>query len=100
MRQHAGEGFFAYLHYIEPHEPYLPPEPFLTRLARTPPKPRYGRAKMLRRLGQRTPPTKVIDTVRDLYDGNLAWVDSQVGALVDSLRTEGILEKAGILRSL
>jgi arylsulfatase A-like enzyme len=93
MRQHAEDGFFAYLHYIEPHEPYLPPEPFLSRLARTPPNARYGRAKVLRQLGQRTPPPKVIDAVKDLYDGNLAWVDSQVGALVDSLHTEGILDR-------
>ena len=95
--RHAEDGFFAYLHYIEPHEPYQPPDPFVDRLSSGRPQPHLGRQKVLRQLGQRTPPQRVIRTVSDLYDANLAYVDSHVGALVDSLEANQLLEKTIIV---
>jgi len=89
---HADEGFVAYLHYLEPHEPYLPPEPFLSRFAGDSPRTQLGQTKRLRQLARRTPQPLMVDAVRDLYDGNLAYVDSHVGALMDSLRTRGVLD--------
>lgn len=97
MRAHADDGFFAYLHYLEPHEPYQPPEPYLSRLAREPRRYGMGFAPTLRKLGKRVPQPAVIEVVSDLYDGNLAYVDAHVGTLVDSLRTEGLLEKTIIV---
>lgn len=96
IRENHRDGFFAYLHYMEPHEPYMPPEPFLTRFGGENPRHRnLGLAKSLRVLGQQPSPpeSRTVDIVSDLYDANLAYVDSHVGALVDSLRTEGLLEK-------
>ena len=90
---HANEGFFAYLHYLEPHEPYTPPEPFVSRFAGEDASTRFGRTQILRQLGQRTPQREIVDRVRDLYDANLAYVDSHVGALVDSLRGRGVLDE-------
>ena len=97
IRKHADEGFFAYLHYIEPHEPYQPPDPFVKRLSRGKPQPQFGRQKTLRQLGQRTPQKRIINWVSDLYDANLAYVDSHVGALVDSLRTNDLLDETIIV---
>lgn len=92
IEAHADDGFVAYLHYLEPHEPYLPPEPFLSRFAGENPRTQLGETKRLRRIAQRTPQPVMVDAIRDLYDGNLAYVDSHVGALMDSLRTRGILD--------
>lgn len=82
----ASDPYFAYLHYIEPHAPYLPPDAFRRKLARGESRPVRGTMNFLRQLGQRRPPDRVCDNIVDLYDGNLAYVDSHVGALVDSLR--------------
>ena len=33
LEKSAGEKFFLFLHYFDPHIPYIPPEPFATRFA-------------------------------------------------------------------
>ncbi len=52
--------FFLWLHLYDPHLPYVPPEPFATRFA--------GR----------------------LYDGEIAFLDSQLGRLLDAFKRKGI----------
>lgn len=49
--------FFLWLHYYDPHGEYAPPEPFASRFAESP------------------------------YDGELAYVDAQLGRLFDALRS-------------
>jgi arylsulfatase A-like enzyme/tetratricopeptide (TPR) repeat protein len=51
--QPAGRPWFVWVHYFEPHSPYDPPEPFRARLTGRP------------------------------YDGEVAAVDAEVGALVE-----------------
>src|ERR1700722_11331870 len=56
--------FFIWVHLFDPHDPYDPPEPYKTRYASTP------------------------------YNGEIAYVDSVVGALLDYLRGRGIYQDA------
>jgi arylsulfatase A-like enzyme len=57
--------FFLWAHYFDPHFPYEPPEPFLTRfLARAAPNGK-GRAR---------------------YAGEVAYMDQEIGRLLDSVR--------------
>ncbi len=56
----AGKPFFGWVHYFDPHAPYLPPAPYDQRFA--------GR----------------------LYDGEIAFTDSQVGRLLDGLAARGL----------
>ncbi len=71
MGEFAGsQPFFLYLHVIDPHAPYAPPAPFDTRFPKSPALP----AKMS--IGQ--------------YDGEVAFVDSQFGRVLDSPRTHGL----------
>jgi arylsulfatase A-like enzyme/Flp pilus assembly protein TadD len=60
--EHAGKPFFLWVHYYDPHERYAPPEPFATRFAGRP------------------------------YDGEIAYVDSELGRLLDALAGHGELE--------
>jgi len=53
--------FFAWIHLYDPHEPYSPPEPYRSRYATDP------------------------------YDGEVAYVDAQLGAFLDRLRASGVL---------
>lgn len=60
--------FFAFINYIDAHEPYHAPDAFRTRFAAAP-------APM------------------DRYDGTIAYLDREVGRLVDGLRAEGVLDR-------
>ncbi len=56
-------NFFLWVHYYDPHFPYDPPQPFRTR---------YG---------------------KNLYGGEVAYADSQVGELLKGLADRGLREK-------
>ncbi len=64
------QPFFLYLHVIDPHFPYQPPAPFDTHFPRSPAFP----ANMS--IGH--------------YDGEVAFVDTQFGRIVDLLSTHGL----------
>jgi arylsulfatase A-like enzyme len=68
LETHADRKFFMYVHTVEPHYPYSPPEQ-LARLFASP--------------GQ--DPTDV-----DLYDAEIAYADSNLGKLVSKLKELGI----------
>jgi arylsulfatase A-like enzyme/Tfp pilus assembly protein PilF len=61
-RQSSARPFFVWLHLYDPHSPYDPPEPFRSRYA--------GR----------------------LYDGEVAYADSQLGRLFDYFRKSGLYD--------
>ncbi|HMC83259.1 MAG TPA: sulfatase-like hydrolase/transferase [Candidatus Polarisedimenticolia bacterium] len=59
----AEQRFFLWLHYFDPHAPYSPPSPYAERFSRAP------------------------------YDGEVAYVDREVGKVLDELRRKGLAEK-------
>jgi arylsulfatase A-like enzyme len=76
------EPFFAYLHFREPHFPYNPPPPFDTRFGPASPFPGGIReAAVVDELNRRAasgemPSEDVVERLRGLYLGNLAYADS------------------------
>jgi len=67
LRENADQPFFLWVHYFDPHAVYMPPEPFRTNYA------------------------------HDLYDGEIAYVDSQIGALLNQLQELGVRERTLII---
>ena len=63
----SAKPFFVWLHLYDPHSPYDPPEPFHTRYA------------------------------GHLYDGEIAYADSQLGRLFNDLRKAGLYDRALIV---
>ena len=59
------EPFFLFLHYFDPHQPYLPPAPF--------------------------------DEMRSSYNGEIAFVDREIGRVLDSLEGHRWLEETLIV---
>ena len=57
------QRFFLWLHYFDPHAPYAPPSPFAERFALTP------------------------------YDGEVAYVDREIGKVLENLTTLGVMDK-------
>jgi len=89
IRERDEEPWFAFLHYLEPHAPYMPPQPFRSQLQRHEAPLQTGDLPFLRNMRDGVPPIEMRETIIDLYDGNLAYVDAEVGALVDSLKADG-----------
>jgi arylsulfatase A-like enzyme len=80
---------FTYTHFIEPHEPYTPPEPYRSKFG-----PEYrghtdGTRATLEEWKTETPSEDFIRNTVALYDGNLAYVDAQIGGLIEELKAKG-----------
>jgi len=71
LNQPDERPFFAWLHFYDPHKPYNPPEPYRSQF--------NGRGK------------------DGLYDGEIAFTDSQVGRLLDWLDERGLAENTVIV---
>jgi hypothetical protein len=86
-----GRPLFLYLHTLDPHGPYDPPQPYRARFASGVNDPWIGSVKMLRGLQKYELEPTVDETTRrqlvDLYDGDIAANDASFGALVESLRS-------------
>ena len=63
IKDAKGAPFFAWIHLYDPHTPYRPPEPFATRYKNRP------------------------------YNGEVAFVDSQVGRVVEELKSMGLYDR-------
>lgn len=101
-RTPAGTPGFYYLHILEPHAPYQPPREFRERFVRDPdyegPFADGATEVLVGSLhGRVEVGPKDVERTIDLYDANLAWVDSVLGRLLDVLRTAGIHDQAWIV---
>jgi arylsulfatase A-like enzyme/predicted Zn-dependent protease len=67
----SGRPFFAWLHFYDPHEPYEPPEPYASR---------FGDRRM-----------------SGLYDGEIAFTDSQLGRVLDWLEERGLADNTVVV---
>ena len=96
------EPYFLYLHYMDPHGPYQPPPEHNRQFAAEPPpnSPRFVRLgnphPVARAIREGNLPLDVpadqIAHLRDLYDEEVLYLDSQLRSLVHSLTKSGHLE--------
>jgi len=68
-RRDLERPFFLWVHVFDPHAPYAPPRPFAERSA----------------------------SARELYRGEVAYVDRELGRLFDGLRNEGLWERTSVV---
>ncbi len=106
--------FFLFLNYFEPHAPYNPPSPFRDRFLadalferarrdykrtwRGGMRPGHTRWRG-RSLGLADPPYEPEDVLamRQLYDGEIAYVDYRIGQLYEMLEEHGLLENTVLI---
>ncbi len=96
LEKNQDQRFFAYVHFREPHFPYNPPPPFNAQFGPATPFPEgiadwqtveaYNQAAGR---GQSVP-RDVIERIRALYDGNMAYVDGLVGEILRYLDETGL----------
>jgi arylsulfatase A-like enzyme len=79
--------FFAFLNFMDAHAPYLPPEPFDGRFGPR----RTGRA-FADLSGRRDWSDQEILVERAAYEGEIAYLDSEIGKLLSELEERGVLD--------
>lgn len=67
LEQNAGNKFFAWLHFYDPHTPYDPPEPWKSRFPGRP------------------------------YLGEVAYVDAQIARVTNWLRSRGLIDRTIVI---
>ena len=99
-RRQTARPFFAYLHTMDPHHPYTPPEPYRSRFVPDSPLARKFDQHVIPHLRQQLPGSSVAEGLRvatDLYDGEIAHNDAQFGLMLDRLRELGIYDSTVII---
>jgi arylsulfatase A-like enzyme len=79
--------FFAFLNYMDAHQPYLPPAPFNLHFSDT--QPRYWVDFVE---GESAHTEEDLRELVEAYDSSLYYLDHQLGQLFDELERRGVLE--------
>lgn len=88
--------FFLLVHYFDPHAVYDPPRAFRERFALGPDQrndvfkfPRRAEMMAIRR-GEIFPPKQILERAEALHDGEIAYMDSELGRLFAELTRRGL----------
>jgi len=93
--------FFLYLNYMDAHTPYLPPSPYSSRFAEDPDFRYDWRAfhqyRKAYNRGEAALDPALQRYFSDHYDGGIAYIDFEIGKLLESLRGLGLYDKTLII---
>lgn len=87
--------FFLFLHYFDIHDHYIPPKPFDALFDPDYTGPVDGRIE-----NQHTPKSyspRDLEHLRALYDGEIAWVDQQLGMVLAELEQLGLRKNTTLI---
>lgn len=98
LKQNAGKRFFLWVHYLAPHRPYVPPPPFDTMWGK-PDAERVDNELDDITLDKKKLTDAQLDQVVSLYDGEVAYVDSEIGIILDTLNGLNLKEKTLVVLS-
>lgn len=93
--------FFFFLHYLEPHYPYLPPKSY--RKAYIPEPNELKKAEKIKYnpldvfAGKIEISDKEYELLNKLYDGEIAYMDSCIGRIYDAMEKIGLLKDTMII---
>jgi arylsulfatase A-like enzyme len=98
----TAEPFFLYLHYQDVHSPYAAPSPYREKFLPAHSAPDWVLAgnpqPLLSSLLGEGPKVEAtpedLEVLNALYDGELAYLDSQLGDLFANLRSRGLLDRS------
>jgi arylsulfatase A-like enzyme len=98
LKANSKKPFYLWVHYMAPHRPYAPPPPFDTKFGST------DAIKADKKLDDITlnklhVSEKELDDIRSLYDGEIAYDDSEIGSILATLNDLGLKEKTLVVFS-
>lgn len=82
IERHKSDRFFLLVHYMDPHDPYFH-------------HPYNGEA--IARVENPNPPAGLAPRMRELYAGEVRYLDESVGQLIDALRRAGLYDETAIV---
>jgi arylsulfatase A-like enzyme len=94
MAAHDERPVFAFLNYYDAHAPYLPPEPYRSRFGT--PALRQNPLLIYQANIEGYPP-EAVGQERDAYEAAIAYLDGEIGALVDELRRRDVLDNTVLI---
>ncbi len=97
-RRRRDRPFFAFLNYFDAHAPYIPPPGYQGRFGIRPRPPRDYEF-LLGNMAMANNPTfkRDVQMARDSYDNCIAFLDAELGRLLDELRGQGLLENTVVV---
>ena len=95
LRRKTHKNLFLFLHIIDPHWHYLPPEEFIERFG---PRP-HDVDGLMGKVIDREPPSgpEEIEQLINLYDAEIAYVDSELGRFFDELVSMNLYDSSLIV---
>ncbi len=91
----AGEPFFLWMHLMDPHHPYYPPQEALAAVGRADidvSRARYLNSVWNRRDLEADQFAPFRDDILALYDAGVYWADKQIGRVLDCLQQFGLAD--------
>jgi arylsulfatase A-like enzyme len=97
-QKRADRPFFAFLNYMDAHEPFLPPREYVAKFG-VQPRGRGESEMLLHYWDIDKTHLSPRDTAlnRDGYDDCIAYLDQQIGAMLDELDRRGVLENTLVI---
>lgn len=95
----SSDPFFMYIHSVNPHSPYRPPDPYFDAFRNPKQKPIDTSNENLAdiRDGKVTAPTQFKDDIEAQYDGNILFGDSEIGNFMRMIRELGLAENTVVI---
>jgi arylsulfatase A-like enzyme len=98
LRQPPSTPFFLYVHYMDPHSGYHPPPDYVRQVTGEPEARDSidGATERLKRVLRKEARLGEEDRLRliDLYDGEIAFTDAELGRLLGELRSRKLLDRS------
>jgi len=95
----SGSPFFMYLHYMDPHSPYIPPEPWKSKYVGDYKGELTGLHKDYEpfQRGEKKASKADLEQLSAVYDASVEYWDFQIGRLVEHLKSTGRWENTIIV---
>lgn len=92
ITKHRNEKFFLWMHFMDPHPPLVPPTEHLSHFDT-----RKEAMNFNMHVDTEIPSREQLGILRDLYQGEVRYVDKSIGQLVEFLEDNNVLEESFIV---
>lgn len=99
LREHMDAGFFLWIHWFHPHRPYNPPDRYISAFAGGYSGSANSSPEFIMQVWRQEIEIdqEDVDHLVGSYDGEVAFTDVQVGAVIDELDSLGLLENTVVV---
>jgi len=97
LSQFGQDPFFLFMNYLDAHEQYSPPRPFLANFCAEPLPQLYNLKLFWNRTQKSMEQEEWINHQLALYDAEVAYLDQQLGKLFENLKARGLYDSSLII---